>query len=365
MNLRIPGPTPLPEAVRIATGGDAFDHRGQRFEEMLGRCEARLKQFFQTRSDVLVLTGSGTGGLEAALVNVLSPGDPVLAVSVGHFGERFAAVAKAFGARVTTLEYEPGTALDPQQVEAALARLSAPAVLLTTHNETSTGVLNNLEAVSQVLSRLGPRRPLWLVDGVSSLGATDLPMDRWGCDVVISASQKAWMAPAGLAFLGVSARAWDWIERARCPRFYWDLREARKYARKGQTPFTPAVNALAGLDVSLEMMEREGLEAIVDRHRGLARQTRAGLKALGFSMLASDQDASPTVTAARVPAGLSATEIKKRLLKHYDIAVAAGMGELKDQIIRVAHMGFCSPEDIRQVLEALQDLLPRFRHERS
>lgn len=365
MNLRIPGPTPLPEPVRIATGGDAFDHRGERFEKMLGRCEGRLRHFFQTQSDVLALTGSGTGGLEAALVNVLSPGATVLAVSVGHFGERFATIAKAFGAQVTMLEYQPGRALEAGEVEAALARLPAPAILLTTHNETSTGVLNNLEEVSQVLDRLGDQRPLWLVDAVSSLGATDLPMDRWGCDVVISASQKAWMAPAGLALLGVSARAWEWIERARCPRFYWDLSEAKKYARKGQTPFTPAVNALAGLDVALEMMEREGLPDIVSRHRALATQTRAGLRELGFSMLASDQDASPTVTAARVPEGFSATEIKKRLLRDCGVAVAAGMGELKEQIIRVAHMGYCSQADMAQLLEQLKGLMLRMRNERG
>ncbi|OQB27178.1 MAG: Soluble hydrogenase 42 kDa subunit [Chloroflexi bacterium ADurb.Bin180] len=365
MNLRIPGPTPLPEAVRIAAGGDACDHRGERFEQLLRQCEARLKQFYQTESDVLVLTGSGTGGLEAALVNVLSPGQAVLAVSVGHFGERFAAVARAFGGQVTMLESEPGQALDARRVEAALARLPEPAVLLTTHNETSTGVLNDLEAVSQVLPGPGPRRPLWLVDGVSSLGATDLPMDRWGCDVVVSASQKAWMAPAGLAFLGVSERAWEWIDRARCPRYYWDLREARKYARKGQTPFTPAVNALAGLDAALELMVQEGLETIVQRHRDLARQTRAGLRALGFAMLASDQDASPTLTAARVPVGLSATEIKKRLLRDYGVAVAAGMGELKEQIIRVAHMGYCSEENISQLLAALKGLLPHLRNQRN
>lgn len=359
MNLRIPGPTPLPEAVRSATGSDAFDHRGQRFEQMLERCQARLKQFFQTSSDVLVLTGSGTGGLEAALVNVLSPGDSVLAVSVGHFGQRFAAVARAFGARVTMLESVPGQALDPREVVTSLAEVPSPAVLLTTHNETSTGVLNNLEELSRLLEQLGPRRPLWLVDGVSSLGATDLPMDRWGCDVVISASQKAWMAPAGLAFLGVSARAWEWVERASCPRFYWDLREAKKYAAKGQTPFTPAVNALAGLDAALELMAREGLEAIVARHRELARQTRTGLRALGFSMLASDQDASPTVTAARVPAGISAIELKRRLMTECGIGVATGMGELKDQVIRVAHMGYCSEDEIRQLLSALKDLLPK------
>ena len=361
MNLRIPGPPPLPEAVRLAAGGGAFDHRGDRFEQMLGRCEKRLKQFFQTTSDVLVLTGSGTGGLEAALVNVLSPGQTVLAVSVGHFGERFAAVARAFGGQVTMLESEPGHSLDAQQVEEALDKLPGPALLLTTHNETSTGVLNDLEAASRVLGGLGPRRPLWLVDAVSSLGATDLPMDRWGCDVVISASQKAWMAPAGLAFLGVSERAWEWMERATCPRFYWDLREARKYARKGQTPFTPAVSALAGLDKALELMEAEGLPAIVARHRELAKKTRAGMRELGFAMLASDRAASPTVTAAKVPAGFSATEIKKLLLRDYGVAVADGMGELKEQVVRVAHMGYCSEEDIGQLLAALRELLPKLK----
>jgi aspartate aminotransferase-like enzyme len=354
MNLRIPGPTPLPAAVRRAAGAEVIDHRGRVFEDLLIRCSNRLREFYQTQSDVLVLTGSGTGGLEAALVNVLSPGDEVLAVSTGHFGERFAAIARAFGARVTQLDVPWGQAHSAGTIAKALNDNSGIRLLLTTHNETSTGVLNDLAPVAELLERLGSRRPLWLVDAVSSLGATDLPMDKWGCDVVISASQKAWMAPPGLSFLAVSERAWERIDTASCPRYYWDLREAKRYARKGQTPFTPAVSALAGLGEALELMADEGLPAIVARHRRQASQMRSGLRQLGFGLLAQGECASPTVTAALMPKGLAATDLKRRLLAEQGVVIAAGMGELKDKVIRVAHMGFCTDQDVQASLDAIE-----------
>jgi len=230
MNLRIPGPTPLlPEAQR-ALSQDVIGHRDAEFETLLHAVMQHLRHFFQTESDVLVLTASGTGGLEAALVNVMSPGDRVLAVSVGTFGQRFAAIARAFGARVEQIDAPWGQAFDVDVVGEALRDNPEVRLLLTTHNETSTAVLNDLASLAELLRSLGASRPLWLVDAVSSLGAVELPMDEWGCDLVISASQKAWMAPPGLAFVGVSPRGWDAMAAARCPRFYWDLAAARTYA---------------------------------------------------------------------------------------------------------------------------------------
>jgi aspartate aminotransferase-like enzyme len=230
-------------------------------------------------------------------------------------------------------------------------------VLLTTHNETSTGVMNDLAPLADFLRTLGPNRPLWLVDAVSSLGAVDLPMDQWGCDMVISASQKAWMAPPGLALMGVGPRAWEAMAHARCPRFYWDLAAARRYAGKGQTPFTPAVSALYALRVSLAMMEEEGLPAIVARHRRLAAQLREGLKELGLRLFADEGYASPTLTAVYVPEGVSATDVVRVLREEHNIVVAAGMGSYKERVLRIAHMGYCSNADIDQVLVALRAVL--------
>jgi aspartate aminotransferase-like enzyme len=347
----------LPPQVRQALTRDVIDHRSAEFEALLREATSRLKQFYQTTGDVLVLTASGTGGLEAALVNVLSPGDRVLAVSVGAFGERFAAIARAFGAEVIPLDFPWGQPLDPAAVARALREHPDVRLLLTTHNETSTGVLNPLEGVAEALRGLGSARPLWLVDAVSSLGAVDLPVQRWGCDVVISASQKAWMAPPGLAFVGMSARAWEWAARARCPRYYWDLRKAREHAQKGQTPFTPAVTALYGLREALRSMSAEGLPALVQRHADLSTRLRRGLRALGLELLAADACASPTVTAVRAPVGSLASDLKRRLQAEHDIVVSVGMGQLKEQVLRIAHMGYCTPQDIDEVLQAFADLL--------
>jgi aspartate aminotransferase-like enzyme len=357
MNLRIPGPTPLPPEVKAALSEEMIDHRGIQFEEMLQEVTSHLRYFYQTSADVLILTASGTGGLEAALVNVLSPGDHVLAVSTGHFGQRWADMARAFGARVTQLDFPAGEALQAAAVERALREDADIRLLLTTHNETSTAVLNDLAPVASLLRELNGQRPLWLVDAVSSLGAVELPMDEWGCDLVISASQKAWMAPPGLAFVGVSQRAWERMAQARCPRFYWDLRTARTSAAKGQTPFTPAVSALFGLRAALRCMTKEGLPAIVERHRALAAQTRNGLQALGLRLFAAEGCASPTLTAVHVPAGVSAVELQRRLLSEHGVVVAAGMGSANDKILRIAHMGYCTPSDIDDVLLSLDKVL--------
>ncbi|MBM4429206.1 MAG: alanine--glyoxylate aminotransferase family protein [Chloroflexi bacterium] len=357
MNLRVPGPTPLPSEVRQSLSQDMINHRGPKFESMLAEVSAALQQFFQTKSDVLVLTASGTGGLEAALVNVLSPGDHVLAASIGAFGDRFAEIARAYGARVQKVDSVWGSAQDVEALERALRADPDIRVLLTTHNETSTGVMNDLAPLAVLLRSLGPSRPLWLVDAVSSLGAVDLPMDEWGCDMVISASQKAWMAPPGLALMGVGPRAWEAMAQARCPRFYWDLGTARRYAGKGQTPFTPAVSVLYALRAALVMMSQEGLSAIVARHQRLAAQLREGLKDLGLQLFTEEKCASPTVTAVCTPEGVAATEVQRALREKHHVVVAAGMGAYKERVLRIAHMGYCSSADIEQVLAALRVVL--------
>jgi len=353
MNLRTPGPTPLPRPVREALAEEMLNHRGPRFREMMVEVAADLQYVLQTENDVLVLTGSGTGGLEAAIVNLVSPGDHALSVTAGAFGERFAGIARAFGAQVTTVSAPWGRAVDPLSLEAALARNPNARLVLVTHNETSTGVTHDLRTMAQVVR--AQRRddgPLLVVDAVSSAGAIPLQTDAWGCDVVITASQKAWMAPPGLSMLSVGPRAWAAIERSSCPRFYWDLRAARRYAAQHETPWTPAVNALQGLRVALAMLRAEGLEATYARHRRLANQMREGARALGLELFADPAYASDTVTALRVPEGVDGQALAAGL-RAEGVEVAGGQGALKGRIIRVGHMGYVQEADIERVLEAL------------
>ena len=358
-NLRIPGPTPLPEQVRGALSGEMINHRGPLFADLLREVSHGLQPFFGTREDVLLLTASGTGGLEAALVNMLSPGDRVLAVPIGSFGTRFAEIAEAYGAQVTRLEVPWGQAMDAAAVGKAIREMGDCRAVLTTHNETSTGVLNDLGALSRVLGKMGAERPLWLVDAVSSLGAVQVAMDELGIDALVTASQKAWMAPPGLAPIAFSARAWQASEVARCPRYYWDLRSMQKSASSGGTPFTPNIPALYGLRAALKLMHEEGGAAIERRHRDAARHVRQRLSALGLSLLADDAVASPTVTAVRMPEGVSATQVQRKLRIEYDIELGAGMGALKDSVLRIAHMGLFRMDELDAAVDALRVVLGR------
>ncbi len=355
-NLRIPGPVPLPSEVRGAVAGEMMDHRGPEFAALFEEVTAELRYVFQTRHDVLILTASGTGGLEAALVNVLSPGERVLAVINGFFGERWFEMARAFGLEAIPLRFPLGLGADPDEVRKALLKVQPCKALLITHNETSTGVTSDLKAIAEA-ARSVDDPPLLLVDAVSSLGAIDLRPDEWGCDVVVTASQKALMAPPGLAIVSVSPKAWEASEKALLPRFYLDFRRAREYAYLRQTPFTPAVSVLFGLRESLRLIREEGLERVFARHQAMAEFTRQGIKSLGLSLFPDERWASNTVTAVRVPEGLRAEEIAKRLREEHGVVVAGGQGELKGKILRIAHIGRVAREEMAQAIEALGKVL--------
>lgn len=361
MNLRIPGPTPCPPEVLAASARQMINHRGREFAQLLGRVAERLKRFYQTQHDVLILTTSGTGGLEAAIVNTLSPGDRVLAVIIGEFGQRFAEIAETYGAQVVRLEYEPGHAADPEDVARALAQHPDAKAVLVTHNETSTGVTNPLADIACAV-READR--LLLVDAVSSLSSIPVETDAWGLDVVVSGSQKGWMVPPGLAFVSMSPRAWEAYSQARMPRVYFDLGRHKKFLERGQTPWTPAVSVLFALDVALEMMEREGMENIFARHAHIGEMTRAGVKALGLKLLAADERyASNTVTAVRVPEGVDDRVLRRLLEDEYGVELAGGQGELQGKVFRIGHLGWVTEQDIRQVLDALAQALPRVGYE--
>jgi len=357
-NLRIPGPTPCPDEVLQAMTKQMINHRGAEFRDILNRVTESLKVFFQTKNDLFLLTGSGTGGMEAAVVNALSPGDSVLSVSIGVFGDRFAAVAEQFGANVTRLKIEWGKAADPDEVGRALKADPKIKAVLVTHNETSTGVTNDLEALSKVIKGAGK---LLLVDAISSLGSLNLPVDEWGCDIVVSGSQKGWMVPPGLAMVSVSQEAWQAHAKARMPRFYWDFTRAKSYLERGQTPWTPAVSTVFAMDTALRMMLEEGFPNIIARHARLGELTRQGVKSLGLSLFADEKYASNTVTAVNAPDGTNANDLRKILLSEHEIVLGGGQQSLDGKIFRIGHLGMVTQQDIEAVILALKVALPKVK----
>jgi aspartate aminotransferase-like enzyme len=354
-NLRVPGPTPLPAEVRQAQAEPMVDHRGSEFAELLREISSGLAQLIGTQHEVLLLTGSGSGALEAAVVNTLSPGDRVLAVSIGSFGDRFAAVARAFGATVERLDVEWGRSAKPAELADRLAGSEPYRAVLLTHNETSTGVANPLGELAATV-RNAPGDPLVLVDGISGLGAMPFDMDAWGVDLVLSASQKAWMASPGIAIAAVGERARAAGQTATMPRFYWDFAEARTWAEKGQTPWTPAVSVLFGLRVGVRRLLEEGREQTWDRHQRIARGVHAGLEALGLRLVAEPADRSSTVTAAWVPDAMEwapfNTEMRRR-----GLIVAGGQGKWVGKILRFGHMGAVGIDEMADAVRVMGETL--------
>ncbi len=357
MNLRIPGPIPVPDDILEAMSGPMINHRGPEFKEILYRTTDRLKHVFQTESDVYILTSSGTGAMEAAIVNTLSPGDRVLNVSIGVFGERFGKIAATFGADVTELSFPMGEAVDVDAVRQTLNAHPEIEAVLVTHNETSTGVTNDLAAIAEVAK--GEFDKLLLVDGISSVCSLPVQTDAWGCDVVATASQKGWMLPPGLAFLSFSDRAWAAHENARMPRFYFDMSAYKGYFEIGQPPYTPSVSTMFALDLALEKILEEGLGSMFERHATIGRMTRDGVKRLGLSLLPDERVASDTVTAVRVPEGVEASRLLTMMREDHDVVLGGGQQSLNGKIFRIGHMGYCTSEEIQEVLSGLAEVLPR------
>jgi aspartate aminotransferase-like enzyme len=350
-NLRIPGPTSLPPTVREAGGRQMINHRGSEFKELLLRLQAGMKPYFGTTADIAILSCAGTGGLEAAVVNTLSPGDRVLAVSIGAFGDRFAKIAETYGAAVEKVSAEWGWAAAPDEVRERLGAGDYRAVLLT-HNETSTGVMNPIPELAAAVRAAAPDA-LILVDTVSSLGAVPFDMEGWGVDVVVTGSQKAWMAAPGLAMVAASERAWAAMETARMPRFYLDLRKHRDAMRDGETPWTPAIAVAYQVDEGLRLMQAEGQPAVFARHIACAAATQAGLQALGFRLFADAANRSRTVTAAWIPEGLD-WKAFNGVLKARGLVVAGGQANLAGRIFRVGHLGSVTVDEIVDAVETLE-----------
>ena len=351
-NLRIPGPTGLPPSVREAGARQMINHRGPEFAALIARVVDGMRPYFGTNADIALLSCAGTGGLEAAVVNVLSPGDQVLAVSIGAFGDRFAKIATTYGAEVARVSVEWGQAADPAALGEQLGGMSDVRAVLLTHNETSTGVMNPIPTLAAAVRSAAPDA-LILVDAVSSLGAVPFEMDEWGVDVVVTGSQKAWMAAPGMAMVAASARAWAAMETARMPRFYFDLRAARDAQANGQTPWTPAVAVAYQVDEGLRLMAAEGRDAVFARHEACAAAARAGLEALGFELFADPRHASRTVTAVRIPDGVDWKQLNGEV-KRQGVVLAGGQGKLAGQVFRLGHLGSVTLDEILGAISALE-----------
>jgi aspartate aminotransferase-like enzyme len=350
VNLRIPGPTALPPAVRKALSEQMINHRGPEFAALLGEITEGTQRVFATQNDLLFFPASGTGGLEAAIVNSFSPGDRVLSITVGSFGERWCEIARAFGLDVDHMQLEWGSALNVMEVERRLAQAGPFSGILVTHNETSTGVTNPIDKLAPIVRR---HDALFLVDAVSSMGAIPFETDRWDVDVAITGSQKAWMCPPGMTMLSVSPRAWDAHGRAKLPRSYFDFGAARDYQRRGQTPYTPAVGIMYGLRAALRLMEKEGLEKVFRRHRLVAERARKGVRALGFELAADRRHYSDTVTSVKAPAGCDLKRAFARLKDEHDVVLATGQEHWRDTHFRIGHLGHVRRADIDHALAAL------------
>jgi aspartate aminotransferase-like enzyme len=320
-----------------------------------------LKWVHQTQNDVLILAASGTGAMEAGIINFLSPGDRVLVGNNGKFGDRWAKVSAAYGLDVQQVTAEWGKPLDPEQFRNLLeadTNKDIKAVVIT-HSETSTGVMNDLQTINRYVKAHGA---LIIVDAVTSLGAAHVPVDEWGLDVVASGSQKGYMIPPGLAFVSVSEKAWEAYKTAKLPRFYLDLGKYRKDAAQNTTPFTPPINLFFALQAALRMMQAEGLENILARHQRHMQATRAAIRALGMPLFAPDHAASVAITAV-APVGVDAEQVRSIMKKQFDIALAGGQDHLKGQIFRIGHLGFVCDRDILSAIGALEATLQQLGYD--
>ena len=360
--LMIPGPTPVPESVLLAMAKHPIGHRSNEFSEILKEVYSDLKWLFQTKNEVMIFAASGTGAMEAALSNLVNQGDKVLSLVIGNFGARWVKIAQSRGAVVEKIEVELGDVIRPEDLRAKLNqdKNNEIKIVTLTHSETSTGAKNDIKTLCQIIKEHGA---ISVVDGVTSVGAMDVPMDEWGIDVLVSGSQKGFMIPPGLAFLTASEKAWAVYEQCKYPSFYFDWGAHKKAALEDTTPWTPAVNLIFALNEALKIMRKEGLENIFARHQKLALGLRKAVRALGLELFVKeDKNASYAITSILPPAGISVPDIRKTFKNDYDIVVANGQNQLKDKIFRMGTLGFVSERDLITAVGSLESVLLKLGH---
>lgn len=361
--LMIPGPTPIPPQVAAAMTQPMINHRGEVFFALFDEISANLKAVFRTEQPVYVFPGAGSGGWEAALVNTLNPGDKILSVIIGDFGERWYKAARALGFNAERMDFEPGQPADPGRIAERLAADPGGEIkaVLLQHNETSTGVTNDVQAIARVVREHGA---LVLVDSVSGLGALPLEFDDWGLDVVLTGAQKALMCPPGLSIIAFSERARALADKNATPRFYWDLRAAHASYLKRQTPYTPAISLYYGMQAALRMIREETLEGAWARHRLMGEMCRSGVKAMGMKLLAVNEErASNSVTAVIAP--VEPKVLRKTARERLGVQLAGGQGKLENTIFRIGHLGYVTPQDVLQALAATEMTLALHRQDVS
>jgi aspartate aminotransferase-like enzyme len=349
--LLAPGPTPIPPEVLQALARPIVHHRTPLYEGILKEVREGLKYLFRTKSEVLIFASSGTGAMEGAVTNTLCAGDEALVVEGGKFGERFSQICRAYGVKPIGLPVEWGEAVDPAVIEKTLREVPSIKAVFTQATETSTGVLHPVREIGAVVSR--HPGTILVVDGISHVGAVELPMDEWKLDVVICGSQKALMLPPGLAFAALSDKAWQFVERSTLPRFYFDFKKELKNLTRNQSAYTPAISLVAGLAESLRLIRREGLENILARQARLAKATRAAMTALGLQLYAPGAH-SDAVTAVLAPPGIDGQEVVKILREKHSLTIAGGQDRAKGKIFRLAHMGYVDASDIIAGIAAVE-----------
>jgi aspartate aminotransferase-like enzyme len=352
-NLRVPGPTPVPDRILAEMARPMINHRGPEFAAIMRRVTARLQYFFQTASPVMTFPASGTGGQEAAIANLFSAGDHVIAISIGNFGDRLATIAGKFGLQITKISFPWGEAADPNVVEEKLKASAPYKGVLVTHNETSTGVTNDIETLSKVIRQHNPDA-LIVVDAVSSMGCVPLEMDPWDLDVVFTGSQKGWMTPPGLMMIAASPRALEANKTATLPRFYFDWGLSLKNLERFMHPTTPPISLFYALDLALELMLEEGRDAIFARHQQAGDYVRGRAKDFGLGLLANHPYASNTVSALLVPDGIVDKTLLKTLREQDHVVLANGQTQLEGKIIRVGHLGNFALQDLSDALDRLE-----------
>ena len=356
--LMIPGPTPLPEKVMASMAKQMVGHRGPNFAKIYKEVEEGVKWAHQTKNDVLFVTGSGTAGMEASVVNMLSPGDKVVIVNIGNFGDRFVKICKAYGLNVVDLKIERGKSADPNEVDKALSENKDAKALLVQQNETSTAVINDIEAIAKVAKK---HDILIIVDAISGLLTIPLKTDDWGLDVVISGSQKAFMVPPGLAMVSLSKKAWKAYESSKLPKHYFDFGTLKKFSEKGQTYTTPPETIFFAMQAGIAILKQEGFENILARHEKNMRAVRAAAVGCGMTLFVKDEKAaSRAVTAIFPPEGIDAEKIRSEMRSRFGVELAPGQGEFKGKLFRIGHLGYVDKLDIIAAFSGIELLLKEF-----
>jgi len=359
--LMIPGPTPVPESVLQALAKHPIGHRSKEFSKIFMSATEKLQWVAQTKNDVFIYTASGTGAMEGAIANTVNPGDKVLSLVIGVFGQRFADIAKLYGADLEIIKAESGQAIDPEVLRARLKQDTNKEIKIVTltHSETSTGTANDIKTLAAIIREHGA---LVMVDTITSLGCMEVKTDEWGLDVVVSGSQKGFMIPPGLAFIYVSPKAYEYKAKCKSPSYYFCWNQAKKALKDSTTPWTPNVSHIIALEVALTMMQEEGLENIFARHIRLRDSLRSAIKALGLKLLTEDKTASAAITAIYPPDGVAVPDIRAGFKKDWQITVANGQKELLDKIFRMGHLGYVVDRDIAAGVVALEGVLSKLGH---